>query len=115
MCPRTCAPRRSRSTPTRRPTTGAVSPTTSVPPGSPDASRPAASARRTRGPMPDDAAARAFIDDYRRTFESFDVAAITAMYSFPVQVVGEADGVSVVSVPTPEGWSPQVERIVGAY
>ena len=40
--------------------------------------------------MPDRAAAEAFIDTYRRTFESFDVAAITALYAFPVQVVGDA-------------------------
>ena len=65
--------------------------------------------------MPDRAAAEAFIDAYRRTFETFDVAAIAACYAYPVQVVGEADGVSVTSIPSAEGWVPQVERIVGAY
>lgn len=65
--------------------------------------------------MPDRAAAETFIDGYRRTFESFDVAAITALYAFPVQVVGEAGGVSVVVVPAAEAWAGQVERIVGAY
>jgi hypothetical protein len=65
--------------------------------------------------MPDRAAAEAFIDAYRRTFETFDVAAIAACYAFPVQVVGETDGVSVVSIPVAEAWIPQVERIVGAY
>ena len=64
--------------------------------------------------MPDRAAAEAFIDTYRRAFESFNVAAIAALYAFPVQVAGEADGVSVASVPSAEGWVPQVERIVGA-
>ncbi|HEY3335756.1 MAG TPA: hypothetical protein VGK16_11040 [Candidatus Limnocylindrales bacterium] len=65
--------------------------------------------------MPDRAAAERFIDTYRRTFESYDVAAIAACYAFPVQVVGEADGVSVASIPTAEGWAAQVDRIVGAY
>lgn len=65
--------------------------------------------------MPDRAAAEAFVDAYRRTFETFDVAAIAACYAFPVQVVGEADGVSVASVPSADAWVPQVERIVGAY
>lgn len=65
--------------------------------------------------MPDRAAAEAFIDTYRRTFESFEVAAITALYAFPVQLVGEAGGVSVVVVAAAEAWAAQVERIVGAY
>ena len=65
--------------------------------------------------MPDRPAALAFIDAYRRTFESFDAAAIADCYAFPVQVVGEADGVSVASIPAADGWVPQVERIVGAY
>jgi len=65
--------------------------------------------------MPDRPAAEAFIDAYRRTFESFDVDAITACFTFPCQVVGQADGVGVASVPAPEAWRPQVERIVGAY
>jgi hypothetical protein len=65
--------------------------------------------------MPDRAAAEAFIDTYRRTFESFDVGAITALYAFPVQVVGDAGAVSVAVVPAADAWAPQVERIVGAY
>jgi hypothetical protein len=68
--------------------------------------------------MPDRAAAEAFIDTYRRTFESFDVAAITALYDFPVQVVGdagEAGDVSVAVVPAADAWVRQVERITGAY
>jgi len=65
--------------------------------------------------MPDDPGARAFIDRYRRTFETFDLDAITAYYAFPVLVVSQADGVTTTSVPAAEGWRPQVERIVGAY
>lgn len=65
--------------------------------------------------MPDRTAAEAFIDTYRRTFESFDVAAITALYAFPVQVVGDAETVAVAVVPAAEAWAPQVGRIVGAY
>lgn len=65
--------------------------------------------------MPDRAAAEAFIDAYRRTFESFSVPAITALYAFPVQVVGDAGSVSVAVVPAADAWAQQVERIVGAY
>jgi hypothetical protein len=65
--------------------------------------------------MPDRAAAEAFIDAYRGTFETFDVAAIAAWYAFPVQVVGEGDGVAVTVVAAREAWTPQIERIVGAY
>ncbi len=65
--------------------------------------------------MPDRTAAEAFIDEYRRTFESFDVDAITALYAFPVQVVGDAGAVSVVVVPTADAWAQQVAKIVGAY
>jgi hypothetical protein len=65
--------------------------------------------------MPDEPGAKAFIDRYRRTFERFDLDAITACYAFPVLVVGQADGVTTTSVPTADAWRPQVERIVGAY
>ena len=57
----------------------------------------------------------AFIDRYRTTFESFDVEAITACFAFPCQVAGDADVVTVASVPSAEAWRPQVERITGAY
>jgi hypothetical protein len=63
----------------------------------------------------DTAAATAFIDGYRRTFETFDVDAICAAFAFPVQVVGDAGEVGVVVVPAIEAWRPQIERIVGAY
>lgn len=66
--------------------------------------------------MPDQPAAEAFIDGYRRTFESFDVDAVAAHFTFPLQVTSEgADAVAVVSVPDAEAWRPQIERIVGAY
>ena len=63
----------------------------------------------------DTVAATAFIDGYRRTFESFDVDAICGIFAFPVQVVGDAGDVSVVVVPDSDAWRPQIERIVGAY
>jgi hypothetical protein len=66
----------------------------------------------------DTAAATAFIDSYRRTFEAFDVDAICGAFGFPVQVIGDAGpagDVGVVAVPAVEAWRPQVERIVGAY
>src|SRR3954453_2337349 len=72
--------------------------------------------RRSRIPaMPDEAAATAFMDRYRRTFETFDLDAITACYAFPVLVVSQAEGVTTTSVPVAEAGRPQVERIVGAY
>ena len=63
----------------------------------------------------DTAAAEAFIDRYRATFESFDVAAIAACYAFPCHVTGDGDGVTIASVPAVEAWVPQISRIVGAY
>jgi len=63
----------------------------------------------------DTAAATTFIEGYRRTFESFDVDAIADTFAFPLQVVGDAGDVTVVSVPSAEAWRPQLERILGAY
>ena len=63
----------------------------------------------------DPGAVSAFIDGYRRTFETFDVDAICRAFAFPVQVVGDAGEVGVVVVPSLESWRPQIERIVGAY
>jgi hypothetical protein len=65
--------------------------------------------------MPDRAATEAFIDDYRRTFESFDADAIAGHFAFPCQVATQGETVGVVSVPDVEAWRPQIERIVGAY
>ncbi len=63
----------------------------------------------------DQQAAEAFIDDYRRTFQSLDAAAITGAFTFPCQVVGDADAVTVATVPTAELWNASIERIVGAF
>jgi hypothetical protein len=63
----------------------------------------------------DTGAVTAFIDGYRRTFETFDVDAICRGFAFPVQVVGDAGEVAVVVVPSIEAWVPQIERIVAAY
>ena len=63
----------------------------------------------------DTGAVSAFIDGYRRTFETFDVDAICAGFAFPLQVVGDAGEVSVAVVPSLEAWVPQIERIIGAY
>jgi hypothetical protein len=60
-------------------------------------------------------AANQFLDDYRTTFERFDVAAVAAFFAFPLQVTGDAAEVTVVSVPTLEAWVPQIERIICAY
>ena len=63
----------------------------------------------------DTGAVTAFVDRYRRTFETFDVDAICGAFAFPVQVVGDAGETSIVVVPALEAWRPQIERIVGAY
>ena len=65
--------------------------------------------------MLDRTAAEAFIDGYRRTFESFDVDAIAACFVFPMQVASEADVVTIATVADLDAWRPQIERIVGAY
>ena len=67
--------------------------------------------------MVDQATAERFIDEYRATFESFDVAAITACFAFPCQVVGDGAGAgaTVGSVPSQDAWASQIARIVGAY
>jgi hypothetical protein len=65
--------------------------------------------------MTEQAAAKVFLDEYRATFERFDVAAVAAFFAFPLHVTGDATEVTVVSVPTLEAWLPQIERIVGAY
>ena len=63
----------------------------------------------------DTTAAEAFIDGYRATFESRDVAAIAERFTFPCQVIGQADGVTVAVVPDVAAWTTSIERIVGAY
>jgi hypothetical protein len=65
--------------------------------------------------MPDRARVEEFFDEYRRTFASFDVPAIGALFAFPVHVTSEADGVTVTSVATIEEWLPLIDRIVRAY
>jgi len=65
--------------------------------------------------MADRAMVEAFIEGYRRTFESFDVAAIAAHFAYPLHVTGEAHDVSLAAVPDAAHWTPAIERIVGAY
>jgi hypothetical protein len=65
--------------------------------------------------MADRAAVEAFIDGYRRTFETFDVAAIAASFAFPLHVTGEAETVALTVVPDQDHWTPAIARIVGAY
>lgn len=63
----------------------------------------------------DRAAVEAFIDGYRRTFETFDAGAVAGCFAFPLHVTGEGAVASLVAVPTVEAWRPAIERIVGAY
>ena len=65
--------------------------------------------------MADRAMVEAFIEGYRQTFESFDVAAIAAHFAYPLHVTGEAHDVSLAAVPDAAHWTPAIERIVGAY
>lgn len=63
----------------------------------------------------DQQVAEQFLEEYRTTFSALDTAAITALFAFPCQVVGDTGTVGVVSVPTAEAWAAAIERIVGAY
>lgn len=65
--------------------------------------------------MPDRAAAEAFVEAYRRTFETLDVDAIASAFTFPLQVAGDGQGVSLTVVDGPDAWRPQLERIIAAY
>jgi hypothetical protein len=65
--------------------------------------------------MADRASVEAFIDGYRRTFETFDAGAVAACFAFPLHVTGEGSEVTLAAVPTLEAWRPAIERIVGAY
>jgi hypothetical protein len=65
--------------------------------------------------MADREAVEAFIKGYQATFERFDVAGISGHFAFPLHVTGEAHEVSLAVVPSPEHWTPAIERIVGAY
>jgi hypothetical protein len=72
-------------------------------------------ARMKRTTRMDTATVEAFIDRYRATFESFDVAAIAGCFAFPCHVTSEGEAAGVTSVPAVDAWLPQVARIVGAY
>ncbi len=65
--------------------------------------------------MADSTGVEAFIDGYRRTFETFDVAAIAACFTFPLGVTSDAETVSPAVVPDEARWTPVIARIVGAY
>ena len=67
--------------------------------------------------MPDRAAATAFMDAYRRTFETFDVGAIARLFAFPLAVTGDAaDGTaSNLVVPDADHWVPALARVLGGY
>jgi hypothetical protein len=65
--------------------------------------------------MTDRATVEAFIDGYRRTFETFDPGAVAACFAFPLHVTGEGAEVTLAAVPTLEAWRPAIDRIVGAY
>jgi hypothetical protein len=63
----------------------------------------------------DEQAAAEFLDGYRSAFESLDVAAISAGFTFPCQVIGQGKAVTVNSVANAEQWSASIARIVDAY
>src|SRR5690242_13715519 len=67
--------------------------------------------------MADRAAAEAFMDRYRQTFETFDVEAIGQLFAFPLGVTGDG-GDAVAStqvVPDADHWVPALERVIGGY
>lgn len=67
--------------------------------------------------MPDsvDADIQAFFESYRNAFERRDVTAIADHFRFPLHVSGDAGEVTVMSIPTIEAWTPQLERLLSAY
>ena len=65
--------------------------------------------------MDRDAVVQEFLDAYRAAFEAFDVTAVAGFFAFPCQVTSEAAEVTITAVPTLDAWTPQIERIIGAY
>ena len=45
-----------------------------------------------------DAEVRSFFDSYRTTFARYDAAALADLFTFPLQVVSEADEVTPLSI-----------------
>lgn len=60
-------------------------------------------------------AVQEFLDAYRTGFEAFDVAAIVDLFSYPCQITGGDEEVTVTAVPSRDAWIPQIERLVAAY
>ena len=62
-----------------------------------------------------EAGVRAFFDEYRTTFASFDLPALAKLFTFPMQVVSATDGEPSISVSDEAGWPGVLEALFGAY
>ena len=58
---------------------------------------------------------RAFFDEYRTTFASFDLEALAALFTFPMQVVSAGDDDASVAVYERDAWPAILEMLFGAY
>lgn len=68
--------------------------------------------------MTDDAmAARVagFLASYVAAFERYDPDAIADHFAYPVQVTGDADEVTPVTVPAKDAWVVRLGELLGAY
>jgi len=62
-----------------------------------------------------DVPVQAFFDTYRETFARYDAAALADLFTFPLQVVGDADQVTPISIGSRDDWLPVLDGLLGAY
>jgi hypothetical protein len=56
-----------------------------------------------------------FFESYRGAFEAMDPAGIAGHFSYPCQMVSEADEIRVTAIRDREEWQAQIERLVSIY
>src|SRR5215204_4293585 len=52
---------------------------------------------------------------YRETFARYEGAALADLFTFPLQVVGDADQVAPISIGSRDDWLPVLDGLLGAY
>ena len=62
-----------------------------------------------------DVDAEAFFETYRAAFARYDVAALAELFTFPLQVVGDADEVIPISIASHDEWVSVLDGLFGAY
>ena len=58
---------------------------------------------------------QAFFDTYRETFARYDAAALADLFTFPLQVVGDAEQVTPISIASRDDWLGVLDGLLGAY